>query len=132
MASAQAMPTNLDAEKCAASIRSINNNNDTNSNDDGSGKLYASGTEAVREVLSLHEMDPATTKKMHLINNVSKRMKTTIKWKILTYPYRLWTKLAGQDTTGNYSPLAASGKHSFHRNHLPVQASKPNVFTDIQ
>ena len=80
MASAQPTPTNIDAEKCAASIRSINNNNDTNSNDGGSGKPYDTGIEAAREVLSLQEMDPATTKKMHLVNNVSKRIKMNMKW----------------------------------------------------
>lgn len=119
MASAQPIPTNIDAEKCAASIRSVNNNNDTNSNDDGSGKHYDTGIEAAREVLSLQEMDPTMTKKMHLVNNVSQRIKVNMKWeKILTYPYRPWMKLAGQDTTGNYSALAASGKHP-----LPIVAT---------
>ncbi len=114
MASEHATPTNVDAEKCAPSIRSINNNNDSNSNDGdgGSSKKCDAGPDAAQEILALHEMDPVTRKKMHLVNDVSSNIHPRIPCYTLTLSFRPWMKSAGRDTTGNYLRSAVSGKYS--------------------
>lgn len=61
-----------DPEKNAASIHSINQQNDANSNDDGGSNKYIGAGDGV-ELLSSKESDPIMANKMHLVNNVCEK-----------------------------------------------------------
>lgn len=62
-----------------------------------------------QEVVGMQELDPALDRKMHLVNNVSR--KTRRRWNFMnTNGNRRWTRLAGPTITSNSSSSTALGE----------------------
>ena len=75
-------PAEGDPEKCTASIAS-NINGDSDTHDTTSNEHDTSGRpDDAQEVITLQQVDPAMTRKMHLVNNVRIQAKSSC-WRCL-------------------------------------------------